>query len=371
MRPRPHQRHANLLVLLLLAVVVTACSPFGFHRLVVPSPEGPEDEGVSEPPNTDLSKTTLRGNIVFADTDLALRADLSIGDHKTSTLDGTFAVELAPGTYAYELTTLLGTVTGELVHVMESPTGDSTDNGLHLAVPAFDGWSPSYFNALLIGSYMTHTMRWPFGTTVPVWIQSSADNPHVTTDAADKAWSAFREWETMLGDALTFKRVNTRAEAEDDGIAVLFDTQANVSKRYNGDKNSGVIGLCEVWYRTGPARGELVRGTIWLAYNHQESLALHRHESGHCIGLGHSPDQEDIMYAFLNDASKSISPREQRMIQLLYSIRVGATRLNVRMTPFSTANGPPPLHIDNADGTARRIIPTHAESTYTEPAHNK
>lgn len=352
---------ARLPLLLMLAFALFGCNGFGgSSNLFVPIPGNPGDAGEEVVGGGPL---TLRGTVVFADTNLGLRSDVTFADRSVSPTDGNFAIDIPHGTHAYVIETLMGRHSGTVVH---DGQGEK-----RLRFPAFDGWSNSYFNDLLIGVYGSHTIRWPRRATIPVWIQSPQANANVTPRAMEMAWSAFQEWQRVVDNTITFERQNTRAAAEDDGIIVSFDTKANVANKVPNGHNARVIGVCEVWYRLQPGRGEIVRGEISLAYDYQDSPALHRHEIGHCIGLSHSSDPTDVMHSILTDNDKPLSLREQRITQLLYSIPLGTSAFREYPAAMRFPAAYDLVHIDEPDGTVRRIIPAYTSGPGRDAAQRR
>lgn len=369
------QRQRTLLLLLMLALFITGCNFPDLGGIDVPLPPGDGDgdgggEGDGEGDGGDTGGNTppgglavgdgpvsiLRGQIRFADTNLPLDADIVFADEKIRAAGGSFRASVPQGTTGYRIETLMGRHTAELMHDGKNPK--------QLSFPAFPEWSPAYFNTLLMwgeGTPSPLTVRWPSGTTVPIWIQTSRQNPRVTGAATVNAEAALAEWEDILGKTIRFQS-NNRMVADDEGITIRFMPQHEVAAQKGAGPNT--IGLCSISYF--PHEGRIARGHIYIAHEWQESWALLLHEIGHCIGLNHSDHEDDVMYPILLDRERSLSAKETQVARLLYSIPMATAPLPGAARTFATedpvAKDPIPVGTTtyNPDGTITVTIPTDA-----------
>lgn len=219
--------------------------------------------------NISSSDTRLNATVVLADTELPLASTVTFGSTSLVTESGSFTIDIPSGVNAYSVATLLGEHTGEINH--DGKTRKT------IRFPAFTGWSARLFDAFITDWGHAGSARWPRYEEIPVWVA---------------------------------------------GPVVRFAPESEVE---NKAKSRGTIGLCTFWY--SPTDSRLVRGEIYAAYSHQESLALLLHEIGHCIGLAHSTDDNDVMYPILHDDNRALTEQEQKYAQLLYSIPKGTQPL--------------------------------------------
>lgn len=333
-----------LLLFMILALFIAACSAPDLGGTDVPGPPpeengspngdgdeqpGADDDGADDYESVDYDTplTTgdgplapLTGNVVFADTDIGIASFISFHEDKdVPTEYGHFEVDIPQGENEYIVETLLGGIRQSFTH--------DGSRAATIVFPKFTGWSKDFFDELLTvaGEHGgRRTMRWPRDTTIQVWIED--DHPNVSQAAIDNVWAVFEEWEDILDQVITFERVWSKANAEN-GIIVMFADQPTIAEESKSDANA--IGYCEVGFNesTGSAGArewqfEIVHGKIMLAYEHQTSSALVRHELGHCIGLAHSSNDRDVMHFALDSQNpdKSFSQHEKQMARLLYSI---------------------------------------------------
>lgn len=255
------------------------------------------------------------GLVAFHDTNLGMMAKVDLTGTLFTTDNGRFALTLRPGTHTYELLTLLGTHHDDVTF--------SGSESLRLEMPAFPGWSPMLFDNIAFGSARDFTIRWERERNVNVWIE-----PYPIPSAEQAARAALRDWQAVLKNTIIFTFVSTAAEAD---MTMSFVPQF----RLPGYRT---IGTCTRWYSA--STGFIVRSEIHIATGWADHLGLHRHEIGHCIGLGHSHVREHVMYPVLyND---SLTPAEQDIARLLYSVPPKTQRLT-----HATATQAPDEHSFN------------------------
>lgn len=259
------------------------------------------------------------GHVAFHDTDLTLMATVDLGGQLFTTEDGRFALTLRRGTHHYKLFTLLGTYSGDVAF--------GGDASLRLEVPAFAGWSSLLFDGMAFTEGRDFTTRWERDRDVKVWIQ-----PY-TYASEEAAITAFRDWRDILEETITFTRVRTADEAD---MTMRFVHSSELP-------GHRTIGTCTRWYRT--TTGFMMRGEIKIDRSWADHLGLHRHEVGHCIGLGHSHDRGHLMYPVLYNYS--LTPAEKNIARLLYSV--------------------PPKTVRLTDTSAAQTLDAHLIMQYVEP----
>lgn len=292
----------------------------------------------------------VQGRIVFGDTGLPLRSTLSFATDSTETgEDGFFAAPIPLGRTDFLIDNLLGPARGTFVH---GGAGEKL-----LRYPVFDEFEATQFNKLLTDGTRSRTTRWPVGAHIPVWIKTGRSS---TTAGRRTAREAFLEWQSELHDTIVFMLDAPPDEAAERGIVVEFVPESQVPDPDRGIPK-GSIGYCTISY--DPERRIILRGTVVIAQEWQRTIALHRHEIGHCIGLTHSDDIEDVMWPFLDNSVKELSNREIRMARLLYLIPAGSRPLPTDTRELAMSV---PRHTTlNDDGTVTVVFPSFGISATT------
>lgn len=322
----------TIFLVLVLSVLVAACSSGGD----LPGKNVPTHPGDDSLVSGDGRVTPFHGRVVFADTGMGIASFVTFKSETIYTEVGDFHVNIPQGKNEYILKTLLG---NHLDHVLHDGDGRK-----YLRYPAFEEWSPEYFDELLIWESTGQTRRWPTDAEVPVWIESSNDDSNVTTEGLQVAREALAEWEDILGGTIRFKETRDKSKATENGITIEF-----ISESQMDDEIGAAAGYCQIRYR--PERSEIVAGKIKIVYRYQDSIALHLHEIGHCIGLRHTSNRDDIMYPYIVDRDRRVTERERNMTRLLYMLPPGRF-------PLTSQNAM--LHQIEVDrnGIAEEIIPT-------------
>lgn len=237
------------------------------------------------------------GYVAFHNTEMRMGAAVTLDDHNFITDDGNFTLAIRPGKRAYDVMTLLGLHTG-VVSVGKD------DDTIRLHVPPFAGWSPLLFDNIAFTPGRDFTIRWPWGRKIDVWIQPFTPASHRA------ATDALHDWQTILKGTVTFSEVNNYMDAD---MTIRFVPQTQMP-------DYETIGTCTRWYKA--ATGLIVRAEMSVSRAWASHIGLHRHEIGHCLGLGHTPEEDEykghLMYPVIYNTT--LTPTEQDAARLLYSI---------------------------------------------------
>lgn len=283
----------------------------------------------------DLPSTNrIRGRVVFHDTDLAIRAAVTVGEESVVTGTGMFTIAVDPGPQRYSVSTLLGEYHGILDH--------EPGKSLKFQVPPFDGWSRRHFNDILL--WDGRTVRWPYGKTVNVWIQPIDTDARLAPEHYDRAWDVLREWEDILSGAIRFQQTTERGEADLEWLWV------------ESSAIRGNWGMCTLSH--SHTDWHISRAKIEIAFEALHSRGTYSHEVGHCIGLNHSSDPSHVMHA--PSGSDRPTSIEQNLARLTYSLAPGTGSLPVVA---------PGAHLDRfaAVRADYRVDPTTGEVTVSIP----
>lgn len=306
----------HISVVLLLSLVLTGCGTSLSGRLPGPrQPVFPSDDNLIGA-NGPIS--LFKGKVVFADTGLGLTSTITFRTGIVrSDETGEFGIDLPQGTHEYVIQNLLGEYKGVVDH--------DGGNRKHLTVPAFKGWDTEYFDETLIANDAA-TVRWKSGTVIPVWIESIEEDPNVTQKGVDTAAAAFLEWEEALGEEIRFNTTSSKDKASEEGITVEFISRDEMKTIRSSNT---VVGHCTFFF--DPSTREITSGRVHIVHDRQDSISLHLHEVGHCIGMsGHSPYDNDVMYPWLMSTDNHLTEREKNLAGLLYSLPPGTPRFSAR-----------------------------------------
>lgn len=182
------------------------------------------------------------------------------------------------------------------------------DAALHLITG-----SGTYLGAML-DAQDSVLRRWPERMEVPLAVYiSRRPVPGYSSDAARAVQRAFSRWEQVGGIPVRFEFVPSAADAD---VHVVWIEKFPFPRTGQADI---------VWTHSG----RILRATLTLATHSHEGAQLTPeafytialHEVGHLLGIGHSDDPRDLMYA-LTEAG-DLTLRDRETARLLYAIPPG------------------------------------------------
>ena len=205
-------------------------------------------------------------------------------------------------------------------------------------VPPVGSGGPSYI-VLLARSQIRHRIR------------ASAGSTYMNDIVAASSDSTLHRWDGRVASPVrVFFPATTVANYQPsfgDAVRAAFEQwqEAGVPVRFNLDPDSNSAEVRVQWRiqfegeRSGQTDvqwdqdGHLTGGVITLAtfdakgqpFGADDVRVLALHEIGHLLGLDHSPDQGDIMYA--QPKVRDLSPRDIRTAALLYDLAPGPLRV--------------------------------------------
>jgi len=205
-------------------------------------------------------------------------------------------------------------------------------------VPPVGSGGPSYI-VLLARSQIRHRIR------------ASAGSTYMNDIVAASSDSTLHRWDGRVASPVrVFFPATTVANYQPsfgDAVRAAFEQWqgAGVPVRFNLDPDSNSAEVRVQWRiqfegeRSGQTDvqwdqdGHLTGGVITLAtfdakgqpFGADDVRVLALHEIGHLLGLDHSPDQGDIMYA--QPKVRDLSPRDIRTAALLYDLAPGPLRV--------------------------------------------
>jgi hypothetical protein len=205
-------------------------------------------------------------------------------------------------------------------------------------VPPVGSGGPSYI-VLLARSQIRHRIR------------ASAGSTYMNDIVAASSDSTLHRWDGRIASPVrVFFPATTVANYQPsfgDAVRAAFEQwqEAGVPVRFNLDPDSNSAEVRVQWRiqfegeRSGQTDvqwdqdGHLTGGVITLAtfdakgqpFGADDVRVLALHEIGHLLGLDHSPDQGDIMYA--QPKVRDLSPRDIRTAALLYDLAPGPLRV--------------------------------------------
>ncbi len=241
-----------------------------------------------------------------------------------------------------------GTAPAESVVRMSSPTVDSSRDTARRPQPApapsptvvapVGGGGPSYIvllarseirrriRASAGGTYLNDILsagsdsvlhRWDGRVSIPVRVYFPPTTvANFQPSFLDAVRSAFQRWQ----DAGVPVRFNLDADSGSAEVRIQWRIQ------FEGERS----GQTDVQWDD---EGQLTGGVVTLAtfdakgqpFGPEDVRVLALHEIGHLIGLDHSPDPGDIMYA--QPKVRDLSPRDIRTAALLYDLAPGSLRV--------------------------------------------
>jgi hypothetical protein len=174
----------------------------------------------------------------------------------------------------------------------------------------------TYLSTIVAASSDSMLHRWDDRVGRPVRVLLSADTVADFQPAfLDAVRSAFGRWEQVGVPA----RFDLRADSADAEVRFVWRTQFDIDRTGQTDLE---------WDQNGHLRAATVTiathdpGGHPLGPGDVRVVALH--EIGHLIGLDHSPDSMDLMFA--KTVMRDLSDRDIRTAKLLYALAPGSLR---------------------------------------------
>jgi hypothetical protein len=171
------------------------------------------------------------------------------------------------------------------------------------------GESGTYIRAMLAEDENVITRWAPRPEPIRVWVQPQSSEQGFTPDLVIPTRRAFSAW-NEVGLGLSFEMVDDSSVA-DVHVTWRHDMiearQIGTTFRMTGGR--GWISFAHV-----------VLSTAYDIYAVQNAA---RHEAGHVLGLGHSPDMQDIMAAATEGKQYVITDADRRTALLLYELPPG------------------------------------------------
>jgi Flp pilus assembly protein TadD/predicted Zn-dependent protease len=161
-------------------------------------------------------------------------------------------------------------------------------------------------------------MRWD-SMPIAVYIASGRGLEGYKSSFNDTLKLAFKEWQDAANGKVAFNFVNDENNA--DLICAWTDDPNKLANAMEGGQAivqkypNGSIGQGHITILTKTPANRIVN---------QEDFLLHicLHEIGHALGLAHSNQRGDIMFAFMGSALDKPSARDANTVQKLYSLPV-------------------------------------------------
>ena len=171
------------------------------------------------------------------------------------------------------------------------------------------GESGTYIHTMLEEDENT-TTRWAArAEPIRVWVQPQSSEQGFTPDLVIPTRRAFLAW-NEVGLGVTFEMVDDSSAAD---VHVTWRNQMLEARQ---------IGTT---FRMTGGRGWIAFAHVVLstAYDIYAVQNAARHEAGHVLGLGHSPDVQDIMAAATEGKQYIITDADRRTALLLYQLPPG------------------------------------------------
>jgi predicted Zn-dependent protease len=171
------------------------------------------------------------------------------------------------------------------------------------------GEAGTYVRAMLAEDDHIVTRWHQSNEPIRVWVQPQSSEAGFTADLVAPTRRAFSAW-NEVGLGVAFEMVDDSTAAD---VHVTWRQQMNEARQ---------IGTT---FRMTGGRGWIAFAHVVLstAYDIDAVQNAARHEAGHVLGLGHSPDVQDIMAAATEGKQYMITDADKTTARLLYSLPPG------------------------------------------------
>jgi predicted Zn-dependent protease len=171
------------------------------------------------------------------------------------------------------------------------------------------GEAGTYVRAMLAEDDHIVTRWHQSNEPIRVWVQPQSSEAGFTADLVAPTRRAFSAW-NEVGLGVAFEMVDDSTAAD---VHVTWRQQMNEARQ---------IGTT---FRMTGGRGWIAFAHVVLstAYDIYAVQNAARHEAGHVLGLGHSPDVQDIMAAATEGKQYMITDADKNTARLLYSLPPG------------------------------------------------
>lgn len=199
---------------------------------------------------------------------------------------------------------------------------DAGISNLRLRLVTMSDYDAALFQALTGASNNSGTWRWDVPTVAYYVDHSGPYQPQFDSALSE----AFTQWSMLTQRKVSFVESNSSAPLQ---IRYVSSSPCGF-----GGNVVGCAGVTSV-----TANGEVRGAIIELRADYGTDVGLATHEVGHTLAFtGHSPNQTDIMYLYLNGET-SPSNAEAAVVSVLYGNPPGTTMPNIHL-PSAQMAGP-------------------------------